>query len=487
MANITVLGLGAGDLEQLPMGIYKQIISCENLFLRTKEHPVIQELDKEGLSYQSFDSIYEESESFEDVYAKITQLLVEKSKEKNIIYAVPGHPLVAEKTVQLLLEEAKKGEITLDIKGGQSFLDPMFTAVGLDPIEGFQFHDATSLVKEAIEPMQHMIFCQVYDAFIASEVKLTLMDILPDDYPVTIVTAAGSSEEKITEVPLYELDRVAELNNLTSVYVPAVKEEELLFRQFSSFRQTISILRGPNGCPWDQKQTHESLKKYLIEEAYELIDAIDDGDIDGIIEELGDVLLQVMLHAQIGEDDGYFSIDEVIQGVNEKMIRRHPHVFGDTSVDDAEDVVKRWDEIKKTEKGERAEQSILDAVAKGLPNLTKAFQYQKKAAKVGFDWDHVDPMWAKVMEEIQELQEELAKKSEPEIVATEFGDIVFALVNIARYYKIDPEEAVSYTNRKFYRRFTFIEKKVKELGLEIETLPLEQLDQFWNEAKKIGL
>jgi tetrapyrrole methylase family protein/MazG family protein len=452
------------------MGVYKQLLSCDHLYLRTKEHPVIQELDQENLSYTSFDSVYEKHDSFEDVYEEITRILVEASKEKEIVYAVPGHPLVAERTVQLLLDKANKNEIALDIKGGQSFLDPMFTAVGLDPIEGFQFHDATSLVKETIIPTQHMIFCQVYD-----------------DYPVTIVTAAGSSQEKITEVPLYELDRVAEINNLTSVYVPPVKEDELLYKQFAHFRQTIAILRGPNGCPWDQKQTHESLKKYLIEEVYELIDAIDEGDVDGIMEELGDVLLQVMLHAQIGEDEGYFSIEDVIEGVNEKMIRRHPHVFGDITVEDADEVVSNWEQIKKAEKGERAEQSILDAVAKGLPNLTKAYQYQKKAGKVGFDWDDVAPMWEKVSEEIQELKEEIAKNGSAEKVEAEFGDILFALVNIARFYKIDPEEAVSATNRKFYRRFTFIEKKVKELGLEFEALSLEQLDEIWNEAKKLGL
>lgn len=487
MKKITVLGLGAGDLEQLPMGVYKQLVSSEHLYLRTKEHPVIQELVKEGLAYTSFDGIYEKHDSFEGVYEEITGLLVAESKDKEIVYAVPGHPLVAERTVQLLLEKANKKEISLDIKGGQSFLDPMFTAVGLDPIEGFQFHDATALVKEAIVPTQHMIFCQVYDAYIASEVKLTLMDILPDDYPVTIVTAAGSSEEKIIEVPLYELDRITEINNLTSVYVPPVKEEKALYKQFSHFRQTIAILRGPNGCPWDQKQTHESLKKYLIEEAYELIDAIDDGDIDGIMEELGDVLLQVMLHAQIGEDEGYFGIEDVIEGINEKMIRRHPHVFAEITVEDADEVISNWEQIKKAEKGERAEQSILDAVAKGLPNLTKAYQYQKKAARVGFDWEDVAPMWEKVSEEIHELKEEIAKNGSADKIEAEFGDILFALVNIARFYKIDPEEAVSATNQKFYRRFTFIEKKVKELGLEWEALSLAQLDEIWNEAKKLGL
>jgi tetrapyrrole methylase family protein/MazG family protein len=169
------------------------------------------------------------------------------------------------------------------------------------------------------------------------------------------------------------------------------------------------------------------------------------------------------------------------------MIRRHPHVFGDITVEDADEVVSNWEQIKKAEKGERAEQSILDAVAKGLPNLTKAYQYQKKAGKVGFDWDDAAPMWEKVLEEIQELKEEIAKNGSEEKVEAEFGDILFALVNIARFYKIDPEEAVSATNRKFYRRFTFIEKKVKELGLEIEALSLEQLDEIWNEAKKLGL
>ncbi|MCG1023945.1 nucleoside triphosphate pyrophosphohydrolase [Sutcliffiella horikoshii] len=487
MNVIKVLGLGAGDLEQLPMGVYKQLMKAEHLFLRTKEHPVIAELEKEGLTYQSFDAIYEQEGTFGTVYERIAEELITLSEQQEIVYAVPGHPLVAEKTVQILLDKEKEGIIKLDIKGGQSFLDPMFTAVGLDPIDGFQFHDATALVKEAIQPTQAMIFCQVYDAFIASEVKLTLMEMLPDDYPVTIVTAAGSSMEQITEVPLYELDRVAEINNLTSVYVPAVTEEELLYKQFSSFRKTIATLRGPGGCPWDQKQTHESLKKYLIEEAYELLDAIDEEDTDGIIEELGDVLLQVMLHAQIGEDEGYFSIEDVIEGINEKMIRRHPHVFADTSVEDAEDVVTNWEAIKAEEKGERAEQSILDSVAKGLPNLTKAYQYQKKAGKVGFDWDDVEPMWEKVKEEIQELQEELAQDATSDRVAAEYGDVLFAFVNIARYYKIDPEEAVALTNRKFYRRFTFIEKKVKELGQPFENLSLEQLDAIWEEAKKKGL
>ena len=484
MSKITVIGLGAGDLDQLPLGIYKILTSPSRLFLRTKEHPVIRQLERENIQYESFDTIYEAHDSFEEVYENIVQKLVSLSESGPIVYGVPGHPLVAEKTVQLLIERQKSGQITLDIKGGQSFLDPLFTAVGLDPIDGFQLLDGTSLTKEEVQPTQALIIGQVYDAFIASEVKLTLMEIYPDDFEVVLVTAAGTKEEVVQSVPLYELDRVTSLNNLTSVYVPKVVEEEILYKQFSSFRHTIATLRGPNGCPWDQKQTHETLKRYLIEETYELLDAINNEDVDGIMEELGDVLLQVMLHAQIGEDEGYFSIDDVIETINEKMIRRHPHVFGDISVEDADEVVSNWEQIKREEKSERQTQSLLDSVAKGLPALSRALHLQKKAGKVGFDWQDDAPMWAKIEEEIEELKIELKKTSNEKKVMKEFGDILFALVNIARYYGIEPEDALHATNGKFYSRFCFIEEKVKSKGKEMTDLSLEELDAIWEEAKR---
>lgn len=487
MNDLTVVGLGAGDIDQLPLGIYKTLKSSSRLFLRTKEHPVIRQLEEEGIQYESFDSIYEAHDSFDEVYENIVQKLVSLSESGPIVYGVPGHPLVAEKTVQLLLERQKSGQLSLDIKGGQSFLDPLFTAVGLDPIDGFQLLDGTSLTKEEIQPTQALIIGQVYDAFIASEVKLTLMEIYPDDFEVVLVTAAGTKEEVVQNVPLYELDRVTSLNNLTSVYVPKVKDEEILYKQFSSFRHTIATLRGPNGCPWDQKQTHETLKRYLIEETYELLDAINNDDVDGIMEELGDVLLQVMLHAQIGEDEGYFNIDEVIETINEKMIRRHPHVFGDISVEDADEVVSNWEQIKREEKLERETQSLLDSVAKSLPSLSRALHLQKKAGKVGFDWQDDAPMWAKIEEEIGELKVELKKDRNEKKAMQEFGDLLFALVNIARYYAIEPEDALHATNEKFYRRFGFIEEKVKSKGKEMTDLSLEELDAIWEEAKREGL
>ncbi|NSL52894.1 bifunctional methyltransferase/pyrophosphohydrolase YabN [Calidifontibacillus erzurumensis] len=482
--TITILGLGAGDLEQLSVGVYRKLKNAQHLYLRTKDHPVVSDLLKEGIQFETFDKVYEKHDSFEVVYEEIVETLIEKVKETDLTYAVPGHPLVAEKTVKLLLERSRGDRYHVAIEGGQSFFDAMFTALKIDPIEGFQFLDGTDLHESQLNLRQHIIIGQVYDSFIASEVKLTLMERLPDDYEVVLVTQAGTKGETIKHLPLYELDREVEINNLTSVYVPPVQDDELVYGDFQKLREVIRTLREPNGCPWDREQTHESLKKYLVEETYEVLDAIDNGDIDLLIEELGDVLLQVMLHAQIGEDDGYFNINDVIRAITEKMIRRHPHVFGDVTVQSAKDVVTNWEQIKRTEKENgKEEASILDGIPKELPSLYRAYELQKKAAKVGFDWQDVEPMWEKVKEELDEFRKEVIS-DEKEQMKKEFGDILFALVNLARFYKIDPEEALRFTNNKFYKRFRFIEEKVKENGQVITEMSLDELDAIWEEAKK---
>lgn len=483
--TIEVLGLGAGDFEQLPFGVYKKLMKANHVYLRTKEHPVIDELVQEGLGFTSFDSIYEKHDQFEEVYQEIVQNLLQKAKVEQVIYAVPGHPLVAERTVQLLLEYGPKEDIDIIIGGGQSFVDAIFQSLKIDPVDGFQLLDGTSLRSNQLQIDQHIFISQVYDQFVASNIKLTLMERLPDDYEIVIVSAAGSKNERIERVPLYELDRKVTLDNLTSVYVPPVKDEQILLKNFSKLREIIAVLRGPNGCPWDKEQTHESLKKYLIEETYEVIEAIDNGDIDHIIEELGDVLLQVMLHAQIGEDDGYFAIEDVIEVLSAKMIRRHPHVFGNRKAEDSAEVLLNWQEIKKQEKGE-TEASLLDGISKSIPNLLRAYEIQKKAAKVGFDWQEITPALEKVKEELEEFENEIKKECLLH-AKKEFGDILFAFVNVARFLDIHPEEALFETNEKFIRRFRFIEEKVKESNKSIEEHSLEELDQFWDEAKSKGL
>lgn len=484
--QITIIGLGAGELDQMPLGIYKLLKNTELVYARTIEHPVLKELVAEGLKVESFDSIYEEHDQFEAVYEKIAEILIQKAKVQDVIYSVPGHPLIAEKTVQILLSEGEKKGIPVHIKGGQSFLDAMFTSVKVDPVEGFQFLDGTDLSLRDVNITHHMIVSQVYDAFVASEVKLTLMEKYPDDHEVYLVTGAGMSSESVERMPLYELDRSMQLSNLTSVYVPPIQKEENQYKEFWKLREIIDKLRSPEGCPWDREQTHESLKKYLLEEAYELIDAINEGDIDHIIEELGDVLLQVMLHARIGEDEGYFSIDDVIQGISEKMVRRHPHVFGNETAESARDVEETWQRVKK-EEGSNTSDSILN-VSTHLPNLIQAFDIQKQASKLGFDWYDVSPAWEKVFEELDEFKAEWNKnKPDTHSIESEFGDVLFALVNVARLLKINPEEALHRTNQKFRKRFLFVNDCVRESGKAWSDYTLKELDEFWEQAKESGI
>ena len=436
MGMIQICGLGGGDLDQLSVGLYRTLTNYTGtIYARTIDHPVIETLTTEGVTFQSFDEIYTAHDRFEDVYQAIAEQLIHLSKETDILYAVPGHPMLAEKTVQLLLDE---DTVEVGIIGGQSYLDDLFRAVKLDPIDGFSFLDATDLRQRDINYHQHLVFCQVYDQMIASELKLTLMEDLPDDYPVTVVEAAGAQTERIETVPLYDLDRAVQLSNLTSVYVKK-PEESLLSHRFDYIRQIIYRLRAPGGCPWDQKQTHESLRHHLIEEAYELIDAINAADDDGIIEELGDVLLQVLLHSQIGEDSGYFSVDDVIRTLSEKMIRRHPHVFGDVTISSEADVIANWQAIKAEEKANR--QSVFDRIPKSASPLVKA----EAMSKVITDLD--EPAIS-VDEALTAFRESDTDQKEHKL-----GTLIFALITEARYDNIKSDVALESYNQAIMKQY----------------------------------
>ncbi|TMN22333.1 bifunctional methyltransferase/pyrophosphohydrolase YabN [Lentibacillus cibarius] len=478
--TIEIIGLGAGDLDQLPLGIYRKLTRLEQtVFVRTKEHPVVKELQKEGVEFVSFDNLYETSSQFGDVYEAIVNELVEAARINPVIYAVPGHPMLAEQTVKHLLEQDK---VPVEITGGQSYLDALFTALQIDPIDGFQFADGTAFDRSKLHYRQHIIIGQVYDRMTASNVKLELLEDLPPDYSVSIVEAAGSQQQNVTQVQLDQLDRMFEsVHNLVSVYVPPAPDD-LLLHTFRRLHEVIAALRAPDGCPWDRAQTHETLRQYAIEEVYELVEAIDEQDDDGIVEELGDLLLQVMLHSQIGADDGYFTIDDVIHSITRKMIHRHPHIFADQSAETVDDVYRTWDALKQEEKGEERT-SVLDGVPAGLPGLAKAFKLQHKAAKVRFGWDNAEDVFAKFQEEWKEFQGAIANQPS-EAVEAELGDVLFVLANLARYYKVNPEIALNRTNEKFVRRFTYIEKQLKDLGKDIQTTSLEEMDYYWKEAKR---
>lgn len=492
-ATITVIGLGSGDPDQLTLGSLKRLQRARERYIRTKDHPVVSWLEETGVTFTSFDEVYEAKDQFSEVYEEIAARLLSYaeagSEDTEIVYAVPGHPMVAEATVKLLRERCGERGITLSIMGGESFLDEAFLRLGFDPIEGFQLLDASALGGGwAIDPRQHTLIGQVYDVLTASEVKLGLMELLPDDYPVVVGHALGvDGQERIERIPLYELDRIHGYGNLSLVYVPASNDEALRMRSFQRLHEIVSILRSPGGCPWDREQTHASIRNNLIEETYEVLETIDDDDPDHMREELGDLLLQVMLHSQMEEEEGIFTVYDVIQELNEKLIYRHPHVFGQLSAEDAEEALNNWEAMKaeeKKRKGATEEQpSALNGVPRDLPALMKAYKLQKKAAKVGFDWDQIEDVWAKLEEEVAELRAAVADGLEPELQELELGDVLFSVVNAARHIKIDPEQALTQTIRKFTRRFHYVEQQLSEQGKSVSDSSLAEMDKLWDEAK----
>jgi len=252
--------------------------------------------------------------------------------------------------------------------------------------------------------------------------------------------------------------------------------------EFSELIEIMKLLRSKEGCPWDREQTHESLKKYLIEETYEVLEAVDLNDKDKLCEELGDLLLQIVFHAQIAAENSEFDIDDVITGICRKMISRHTHVFGKDKADTPDQVVDNWEAIKKKEKGAKTQTEVLKDIPSNLPALMRSYKVQQKAAQVGFDWDNIDDVFAKVYEEIQELKD-VYKSQNVERITDEMGDLFFALVNLSRFLKVQPELALTGTINKFIKRFEYIERESTKMGKRLEDMQLSEMDELWNKAK----
>ena len=246
---------------------------------------------------------------------------------------------------------------------------------------------------------------------------------------------------------------------------------------FSTLIDIIARLRAPDGCPWDKEQTHLSLRPNLLEECYEALEAIDEGDDQKLSEELGDILMQIALHSQIGQERGKFTIQDVLRSINTKLIRRHPHVFGSTKVSSSQDVIRNWEAIKQEEKGTS---SVLDGLPKGMPALAYSQAMQRRAARVGFDWKEIEGVIDKLGEEVEELR----KCTSHEERVHEFGDVLFALVNVARRLDVESEEALQQASSKFYRRFRLMEEDCQRRGIVLSSLPLEEQDKLWEQAKK---
>ena len=497
--SILVAGLGPGDENRLTLGVLNRLRSAEALYLRTARLPVARFLEAEGIRFESFDGLYERHGTFGETYrAIVDELFARAASGVRVVYAVPGHPRVAEATVRMLLDEAPSRGVPVAVEGGESFLDEAFLRLGFDPVEGFQLLDAADVKPERLQPDQHTVIAQVYDRLTASDVKLALMEVYPDDYPVTLASALGiPGEERIETIPLYELDRRDDFGNMSLVYLRADGDERLKNRKFERLHEIVRILRSPEGCPWDREQTHRSIRKNLIEETCEVLETIDDDDPDAMREELGDLLLQVMLHSQMEEEAGTFTVWDVIAGLNEKLVRRHPHVFGDRSADSAEEALQNWEAMKAAEKKESGRSdggeppSLLSGIPRDLTALLTALKLQKKAASVGFDWTRPEDVLAKVEEEINEIRQLMDKtgaipeEERREHLAGEIGDLLFAAVNAARFAGADPEEALARANRKFIARFRHIEKRLREAGKTFADTDLAEMDGWWEEAKRL--
>ncbi len=473
---ITIVGLGPGDPNKLTLEAQQVLQEAQEIYLRTRHHPTVAALPA-GSSLHFFDYLYEMKETFAEVYDEIAQRILELSQRpEGVVYAVPGHPLVGEESVQRILALAKREGISVRIVEGLSFIEPVLTCLGLDALDGLQIVDATELAAlhhPCLNPDLPALIGQLYDRQLASDVKLTLMNLYPDEHPTTLVCRAGTEQARALEAPLYEVDRQPDIDHLTSLYVPPLPRPSSM----ETFQDTIARLRAPGGCPWDREQTHRSLRPHLLEEAYEALAALDANDMNAFREELGDLLLQIVLQAQIAVEAGEFSLAQVIEGIDAKIKHRHPHVFADVRVSGVDEVLHNWEEIKREEKGKH---SVLDGIPRALPALARAQAIQRRVARVGFDWLEIEGVVAKIAEEVVELRK--AKGSEER--EKEMGDLLFSVVNLARWLDVDAESALREACERFTQRFSAMEDLCREQGVSLSDLSLAEQDALWEKVKE---
>jgi tetrapyrrole methylase family protein/MazG family protein len=480
--GITLLGLGPGDPALLTRQAWQLLETLPEIYLRTRQHPTVQGFPP-TLQVHSFDDVYEQEGSFEHVYAHIVARVLELGQRpQGVVYAVPGHPFVAEATCPEIARQAVQAGLRLRIIEGLSFLEPAFTALGIDPLPHTTLVDALLLASAIVPPFPPdapVLIAQIHSKAVASDVKLTLMEIYPDDHPVKLVHAAGTGQQMVESLPLFEIDHSPHIGLLTSLFIPPLAPGT----SFEAFHEIIAHLRAPDGCPWDRQQTHQTLRPHLLEETYEALTALDSDDPEHMREEFGDLLLQIVLHAQIASEYGEFNLSQVIKGIYDKIIRRHPHVFGDWQVDGVGHVLQNWEKLKAAERESNGgtEKGLLDGVALALPALTQAQEIQGRAARVGFDWPDIQGVVDKICEECAEF----VNAEDDSSRMAEIGDLFFALVNLARRCDLDAESALRETNLRFRKRFAHIEQSARQQDRRLSDLTLDEMEALWQAAKKI--
>jgi tetrapyrrole methylase family protein/MazG family protein len=464
---IDIVGLGPGDLERVgsePLALLND--PTRTVIVRTLRHPAAEQLAALR-TVVTCDDLYDAADTFDDVYEAIAERVFAATDP---VYAVPGSPVVGE----LAVAKIRARSTQVRVHPGESFLDAMFVRFGVDPLaDGFQLlngHDLPAvLVFDVPTVIGHLDGAEVLADALARVDRA-----LPEDAEVSVATDVGSRSERVLTGPPARLD--SSLAGLrTSLFVPAASSG------LTGAVATMHRLRRE--CPWDREQTHETLVRYLLEETAELADAIaaataDSDDLGAyaeVEEELGDVFLQVLFHAAIADQEGAFDITDVAETLRRKLVRRHPHVFGDVDAADASAVKANWDQIKRAEKEGASRDSDLDGVPASLTGLARAAELGRKAAKVGFDWNEIHPVMDKVASELDELREAVASSG---AISDELGDLLFSVVNVARHLGVEPELALRSANHRFEARFRSMESEGPLSGLS-----LEDLDARWERAK----
>jgi tetrapyrrole methylase family protein/MazG family protein len=473
MAAVTVVGLGPGEWEQTPEKSQALLTSGRPVIVRTLRHPAAAQLAAMR-SVTSCDDLYEAAAGLDDVYHSIADRVMARASD-DVVFAVPGGPLVGERSVEAVRDAATAAGVTVEVIVGGSFLEPVLAAAGVDPLQrGLQILDGHGLPDPLLLHLPTVIG-HVDRPRVLSDVKDALSRVLDGDVTVMVIRDAGSPAETVATVRLADLHSAA-VDERTSLFIDP---------PLAGWPGLIAVNRRLRAeCAWDREQTHHSLVQHLVEEAYEVVDAISAlspeaprGEIDygayaELEEELGDLLLQVVFHATLAGEAAGFGVEEIAEQIRRKLVRRHPHVFGDVDAPSAVEALGSWDRRKAEEKGRS---SVLDGVPASLPSLLRALQYQRKAASIGFDWPSLDGPMSKVAEEA----EELAAADTPQRRSEELGDLLFSVVNVARHLEVEPELALRHAADRFAERF----RAMEAMG-SLDGLSLDELDARWDQAKK---
>ena len=484
-----VVGLGPAGVDLLLPIARSEIGRVPTRFARTRRHPAVVELESEGFAFETFDAAYESATDFDSLYPSIVASLLAAAEEHGeVVYVVPGNPGVAEHTVALLRSAVRSG-LEVTVVPGLSFVDLAWTRLGRDPMAGVHVLDAQDFVPSAAGRTGPMLIGHCINPMVLSDLKVALLDALPANTPIVVLQRLGLADELITTVPLADLDRKIAPDHLTSVFVDA--GERTVAGEVARLVALAQRLRGPGGCPWDAEQSHHSLTRYLLEEAYETVevlellpDAAPAGDVDydayaRVEDELGDLLFQVVFHSILAAEAGAFDLGDVATTVHDKLVRRHPHVFGEVEAADAEAVLANWEQIKKAE---RASSSLVDGISPGLPSLLYAHKLYRKAASIGLDPDAELDGFAVMADALARLH--VAHRAGESEMA--LGDLLAGAVVVARSQGVDAESSLRGWTARFRDRFVRMEQQAAVDGVELTTATAERARRLWAEVEEVS-